>query len=90
MSWRIRWRGPDIATLIPRCWRVTPRARACVRRENSAKTAKAALEKDAERQRLTIPVLHLMIDCNQLLWKVPIALQTQIDEALASRQTRTV
>ena len=54
----------------------------------SVKSVKAATEKDAERQRLTIPVLQLMIECNQLLWKVPIDLQVQIDQAIAGRQQR--
>ena len=55
---------------------------------HSVKSVKAATEKDAERQRNTIPVLQLMIECNQLLWKVPIDLQIQIDQAMAGRQQR--
>jgi hypothetical protein len=54
----------------------------------SAKQTKAALEKDAERQRLTIPVLQLMIEVHAMLWKVPIDLQVQIEQAMASRQQR--
>jgi hypothetical protein len=57
-------------------------------RDQNAKLGKSAMEKDAERQRLMIPVLQLMIECHSMLWKVPIDLQLQIEKATAGREAR--